>query len=227
MEFWRTILVMLRRKSVVLPVLLFTLGVTVATYLVLPTQYVSTATTVLTVSANGSTLTQDPTRPPAQVNPFFVLDGLKTATFILIQVLSTQDVADQLGAGKDSATSYTVKDGSTTLQLLGSTGPFIVIEGHSTSASAARDIVGRVGQRLRDELVSQQRALKAPPATFISMIDVVPPSTPEAQNTMRWEAAAGALVLGFVASMGCAYFLHRTRRDLQPRLVSERASSTA
>ncbi|MGH3699007.1 MAG: hypothetical protein ACRDQY_05975 [Pseudonocardiaceae bacterium] len=211
MEFWRTILVLLRRKWVVLPVLLFSLGVATATYMAMPTQYMSTATTVLTTSTNGGTLVQDPTRPAQQINPLFSLDGMKTAASILIQVVNTRDVADQLGAVKGGATTYTVSDGSVIPQLLAGNGPFIVIEGYSTSSSGARNIVVRVEQRLRDELISQQRALKAPPSTFIGMIDVVPPSAPEVQLRTKIEAVAGALVLGLVASTGVAYIADRTR----------------
>ncbi len=210
-EFWRTILVVLRRKSVALPVLLFTLGVAAATYVAVPITYLSTATAVLTVSTNGGTLNQDPTRSPPQLNPLFVLDGMKTAALIMIQVLNTQDVADQLGAGKGGATTYKVSDGNAIPQLLGSTGPFIVIEGHSTAASKARNIVVQVEQRLRDELISRQRALKAPPTTFIGVIDVVPPSVPEAQKATKLEATVGALVLGLIASTGVAYLAHRIR----------------
>jgi hypothetical protein len=209
-DFWRTIFVLLGRKSVALPVLLFPLLAGAATFLVMPAQYKSTATTVLTGTENGGVLTQDSTRQAA-VNPLRNLDGMKTEAAILIQVLDTPDVARQLGAVKGGATTFTVGDGSSIPQLLGSTGPFIVIEGHSTSPTEAREIVGRVEQRLRDELIRQQRVLHAPPSTWIGMLDVVPPSVPETQSTTRLEASAGALVLGVIASMSVAYFAHRMR----------------
>ncbi|MGH3827237.1 MAG: hypothetical protein ACRDQX_08695, partial [Pseudonocardiaceae bacterium] len=193
MEFWLTILVLLRRKVVALPVLLFSLGVAAAAYVVMPIQYVSSATTVLTTSVDGGTLAQNPATPFPQVNPLYSLDGMKTAATILIQVLSTQDVAHQLGAVEGGATTFTVSDGSTIPQLLGTTGPFIVIDGHSTSAASARDIVVRVEQRLRNELLARQKALDAPPVTFISLTDVVSPTTPEAQYTGKLEVAVGAL----------------------------------
>ena len=202
-------------KSVVLPVLLFPLSVAGATYLAMPTQYMSTATVVLTTSTNGGMLSQDPTHPP-EINPLRNFDGMKTAASILIQVLNTPDVANRLGAVTGGAATFTVSDGSTIPQLLGSNGPFIVIEGDSTSATAARDIVVRVEQRLRDELNNQQRALNAPPSTFLGIIDVVPPSAAEAQISTKLKAGAGALVLGLIASMGVAYFIHRIRASAFP-----------
>jgi hypothetical protein len=210
-EFWRTILVLLRRRSVALPVLLLPLGVAAATYLVTPIQYRSSETIVLTSSTNGSVLPQDPTSAPPQVNPLRNFDGMKTAVSILIQVLSTRDVANQLGAVEGGPTTFTVSDGSVIPHLLGASGPFMVIEGYSTSSMGARDIVVRVAQRLRDELVKQQRSLNAPPSTFMGMIDVVPPSAPEAQVTTKLKVAAGALVFGLIASIGVAYFAYRLR----------------
>ncbi|MGH3851999.1 MAG: hypothetical protein ACRDR6_00565 [Pseudonocardiaceae bacterium] len=212
MEFWLAILVLLRRKVVALSVLLFSLSVAAAAYVVMPIQYVSSATTVLTTSVNGATLAQAPAPPTPRVNPLYSLDGMATAASILIEVLSTQDVAHQLGVVKGGATTFTVSDGSAIPQLLGSTGPFIVIEGHSTSAASARDIVARVEQRLRDELLARQKALDAPPATFISLTDVVPPTTPEAQYTRKLEVAAGVLLLGLIASTGVAYFFDKERQ---------------
>lgn len=211
MEFWRTILVLLRRKTVVLPVLLSALGLAAATYWATPTKYTSMSTTVLTTSTNGATLIQDPTRPLPQINPLLSLDGMKTAASILIQVLNSRDAENQLGVDKGGATTFTVSDGTAIPQLLGSTGPFIVIKGDSTSPASAREIVVRVAQRLRDELINQQRALNAPPSTFIGMVDVVPPSIPEAQVAMKWQAAIGALVLGLVVGTGVAYFVYRVR----------------
>jgi hypothetical protein len=209
-EFWRTILDLFRRKSVALPVFLFSLGVAAATYVVMPTQYLSTATVVLTTSTNGGILSQDPTRPP-EINPLRNFDGMKTAAAILIQVVNTRDVANQLVAATGGAATFTVSDGSTVPQLLASNGPFLVIEGSSTSATAARDIVVRVEQRLRDELINRQRALNAPPSTFLGIIDVVPPAVAEAQVSSKLKVGAGALVLGLIASTSVAYFTHRTR----------------
>lgn len=211
MEFWQTILVLLRRRSVALPVLLLPLGLAAVTYFVIPTQYLSTATVVLTTSANGGVLTQDPTRPPPEINPLRNFDGMKTAASILIQVMNTSEVAKQLGVANGGAARFTVSDGSAIPQLLGSNGPFMVIEGYSTSPIGARNMVVRVEKRLRDELTNQQRVLRAPPATLIGIIDVVPPSAPEAQNGTKLKVAAAALVLGLIASMSVAYFAHQNR----------------
>jgi hypothetical protein len=218
MEYWRTVLLLLRRRSVALPVLLFSVFVASATYFAMPTHYVSTATIVLATPANGGTLGQDPTRPLPKINPLRNFDGMRTAASILIQVLSTPDVANQLGAPQGGSTSFTVNDGSRIPQLLGSNGPFIVVESDSTSAVLARDIIVRVEQRLRDELINEQQLLRAPPSTFIGMFDVVSPTVPEVHKTTRWEAAAGALALGLIASTSVAYFAYWRRgiivRDL-------------
>jgi hypothetical protein len=210
-EFWRTIFVLLRRKSVVLPVLLFSLGMAATMYLVTPTKYVSTATIVLTTSVNGGILSQDPGRSPQQINPLRNFDGMKPAVSILVQIMNTPEVANQLRASADGDTTYTVTDGSGVPRLLGSNGPFMVIEGSSTSPAAAREIVVRAEQRLQDELINQQRVLRAPPSTFIGTIDVVAPTLPEAQQGGKLQAAVAALVLCAIAAIGLAYFRDRSR----------------
>jgi hypothetical protein len=145
------------------------------------------------------------------INPLRNFEGMKTAVSILIQVLTTPDMARQLGADPHGSTTYTVTDGSAIPQLLASNGPFIVIEGVSTSSSKASDIVQRVEQRLKFELISRQRALNAPPSTFLSVIDVVSPTVPEAKKTTKLFAAGGALVLGLMASTGIALLNYRRR----------------
>ncbi len=210
LEFWRTILDLLRRRNVVVPVLLLSLVAAAAAYVLVPTHYVSSATAVLATPAGGGTLSEDPNRPAELTNPLLSFDAnLRTTIGILALVMSTPEVLAQLGSGT-GGTTVTVVDGTTVPELLGATGPFVYIKGDSTSSpSAARDIVVRAQERVRVELISRQKALNAPPITYISMIEIVPASTPIAQRGGKLEAAAGALAFVFIASVGVAYGARR------------------
>lgn len=212
MGFTRTILVLLRRREVTVSVLLLSLGLTAAALFLVPTQYTSRSIMILAPSSGGSTTSQDPNKPTTLTNPLLNIDaGLKTAGSILIQVLSTKEVTAQLGAGTGSGTTLQVDDGSTSAALLGNKGPFLVLEGTSTSRNEAHDVVVRAKQRARQELDSRQEALNAPRWTFITLVDVVAATTPEATRTIKFGLAVGGLVFGLVFPLGVAYGAQRLR----------------
>lgn len=212
MEFWRTILALLRRRNVVVPVLLLTLLAAGLGYVAVPTHYVSSATAVLVIPASGGTISGDPNRPSGLANPLLRFDAsLRTTVGILVLVLGTAEVSKQLGAGM-SGTTVTVVDGTTVPELLGADGPFVYIKGDSTSSpTAARNIVIRAQERARIELANRQKELNAPPVTYLTMVDVIPVSTPVAQRGGKLKAALGALVVVFLASVGVAYGVERIR----------------
>jgi hypothetical protein len=220
MEFWKTILGLVRRRDVGLPVLALSLLAAGLAFFLIPTHYVSATTMVLTTPTAGGTLSQDPARPSGLTNPLLNFDdGLRTAATIVIHAMNTPEVMTELGAGKDSSTTVTIADGSANPDLLGTTGPFVYIEGDGTSPDQARGVVLRAQQRVRDELVNRQRDLGAPPVTFITMVDVVPPSTPEAQLGAKWQAGAVVLVLGIAFGLTGTYAAQRvleTRRRRRP-----------
>lgn len=212
MEFWRTILDLLRRRNVVVPVLLLSLLAAGVGYVAVPTHYVSSATAVLVIPSSGGTLSGDPNRPTGLTNPLLRFDSsLRTTVGILALVMSTAEVLEQLGAGT-GGTTVTVVDGATVPELLGANGPFVHITGDSTSSpTAARDIVVRAQERARIELADRQKELNAPPVTYITMVDVIPVSAPVAQRGGKLKAALGGLAVVFVGSVGVAYGVRRIR----------------
>ncbi|GLZ28894.1 hypothetical protein Lesp02_10840 [Lentzea sp. NBRC 105346] len=205
MDFWRTVLVVFRRWYVVLPAFLLAIGASAAVYASVPVVYISTSVLVLTTPLTGATENVEKPSPDKLTNPFLNFDkGLSTSASLLIQALSTPEMAAELGAAPGSGTTYQVTNGSSNPELLTS-GPFVFIAGESEDAGAARDIVKHVADRARVELQKRQTELNAPSPTFITVGDVVPPTTPEAQGGSRTRAAAAALGLGCVAALASAF----------------------
>jgi hypothetical protein len=212
MDFWKAVLSLARRKYIGPPVIVLSLAVAGLVYFLAPTHYVSSAFMVLTTPTSGGSL--DPNKPISVSNPLLQFnDGLKTTAGILIQSMTTPEVAAQLGAPAGSSTKITIDDGSTNPELLGTStiGPFVYVKVDARSASVAGDTVRRAQRYLRDDLTSRQKRLRAPQSTFIMITDVVPPSVPEVDRANKWQYAGLALFLGLFVGFGCAYAAGRIK----------------
>ena len=222
MDFWKVILGLARRRYVGPPILVVAVGLAALAYLLTPAHYLSNTTMVLSIPTTGGTLSQDPTKPTGLTNPLLNFgDGLKTTSAILIQAMNTLEVAHELGVG--GPTKITINDGSGNPGLLGVSGPFVYIEGEGASAEAARNVVLLAQQRVRDELLNRQKALNAPPVTYITMVDVVPVSTPEVKRGEQLQTAGAALALTLIFGLAGAYaadrILRRRKDDESAELV--------
>lgn len=206
MDFWRTILVLLRRWYIALPALMLVFVAAGSVYLSQPVRYTSSSALVLTAPVSGATQRADPKRAVDLTNPLLNFDqGLSATAAILVYVLSTPTVANQLGVGPSGDPSFQVNNGTTNPELLVNT-PFVVITAQSTSPALAKDLVARVTQRARQELVNQQKALKAPPSTYIVLSEVVSPTPPQrTQQGTRLRPAISALAVGLIASVAAAF----------------------
>ncbi|MFF3442172.1 hypothetical protein [Streptosporangium sp. NPDC002721] len=201
------------------------LAVAVLVFFLVPASYVSSASMVLTTPTTGGTLPTESTRPLGLTNPLLQFsDGLRVTAGILILSLNTPEIAAELGV-TDGSTKVTVNDGRTNPNLLGisTNGPFVYVEVESTSATTARDVVAKAKERVRKELATRQDELRAPRSTFISVVDVVPSTTPEAKLSAKVTAAGGALVLVLVIGVAIAYGLIQVRGSGRPADRPKRA----
>ncbi|GIH76214.1 hypothetical protein [Planobispora longispora] len=211
MAFWKIIFGLLLRRAVGPPLVALSVAVGTLVFFLVPATYSSSAFMVLTTSAKGWTLSQDPTKPNGLSNPLLQFnDGLKTTATILIQSVGAPDVLAELGVKEDGAAEVTVDDGRTNPDILDISGPYIYVHVTSPSAAEARTIVGKVQKRVNDELMKWQKELGAPPVTYITVADVVPPSAPEASYSDKVQLAGVATVLSFVGTFSIVYA--RTRR---------------
>jgi hypothetical protein len=207
-EFWSTIAGLLRRKRVVVAAVLVGLTLGYVAYSGTPPTYASSSTMILTTTEYGGSESQDPTKPMDLTNPMLNFnDSLRTTAGILIQVMSTKSVANQLGVG--GPTQLIVNDGRTNPDLLGLNGPFLYIEAMSTSAAEAKRVVEGAQTRMRQELRDRQHALNAPQKTFVSLVDVVPPNAPVPDHGRGTKLALIAFLFGFLLCLGIAYFAER------------------
>ncbi|MBA2954223.1 hypothetical protein GON03_07810 [Nocardioides sp. MAH-18] len=219
MDFWITIVGLVRRKAVIIPAVVVAAVLGAAAYVNTPVSYVSSSLMVMTTTEYGGSASQDPLNPTPMTNPMLNFnDSLRTSAAILIQAMNTMDAAQQLGI--DADTRLVVNDGRTNPDLLGLNGPFLYIVAESSSPEEAQQVVVQAQQLMRDKLLSWQRAVKAPARTYVSMVDVVTPTAPAADGARAKKLAGAAALAGFFLTIGIAYVGSRTRRG-------RRATATA
>ena len=228
MEFWITVVALLRRKRVIIPALLIAVGLGATAYLVTPVSYVSSTTMVLTTTQFGGSESRDPTKPTDLTNPMLNFnDSLTTTSAILIEGMNTQAVNRQVGATE--GTQLIVDDGRTNPNLLGLNGPFLYIVGRSTASPAeARRVVLNAQAVAQEKLRAWQSALNAPSKTYVSLAEVVPPSAPISDRARGVKYGLLAFLLGFMLCLGIAYLRdrRRVRRDArQKAIVTARAAN--
>jgi hypothetical protein len=206
MDFWQTVLVLFRRWYVAAPAFLLAAGAAVGIYLTVPVTYSSSAVLVLDQPLAGGSLPALPTDKGTITNPLLNFDqGLNNAAAIVIQALNTPEVAAALGASPTGDPSYKVTNGSTNQQEQIVAGPFVFVEGDSRNPQAAQDIAKRAVDRVKLELAGRQKALNAPPETYITVDVAVQPTTPAAQRGNKTRSAAIAVLMGVVAALCAAY----------------------
>jgi len=220
-DFWGTILVLLRRWYVALPAFLLALGGAFTAYSTIPTTYTTTSVLVLTAPISGGVLPPDPDQPSAKVNPLLNFDhGLDVAASMLISAMSTPDMVAQMGTAVGE-TTYAVTNGTNNLESL-ATGPLVFVKGESRTPEAATTITLKVMDRLQHELDARQRQVHAPRETYITMSPAVPPSTPVAQQGRKLRSAASALGLGVIAALCASFAAESLAGPLRERLARRR-----
>jgi hypothetical protein len=221
-DFWQTVRVVFRRWYITFPAFLGALGVAALVYGSVPTQYVSTSVLLLTTPRTGPTEPIDSKYPNEITNPLLNFEqGLSLTASMLIQTLSAPEAVASLGISPGGDTSYEVNNGSTNPELLES-GPFVFIEGTSTSPEDAQDIVRRVSALAPRDLAMRQKELDAPTSTYITVTEVVPPTTPEPLKVKKLRAAGAAGLLAVLASLAATFAFESIASHRQLRRSSRR-----
>ncbi|MBO3746969.1 hypothetical protein J5X84_12905 [Streptosporangiaceae bacterium NEAU-GS5] len=216
MGFWKTIAGLAWKWTVGLPLLALSLLAGVLAYTTASAHYRADTSLVLATPVNGGVVSKDPTKPVGVGNPLLQFnDALKTAASIVIQSMNTQDVWTQLGAPENGPTKITIDDGRSNPDVLDISGPYIYIQVDSNSAATVTTVLANTQKRVRQELINWQKALGAPPTTFLTVTYIVPPSRPEVQNAPKIEMAALVTLLIAFGGLCIGYWLVRRR---SPRL---------
>lgn len=200
MDFWATINVLFRRWYVAVPILLLTIGATAAMYSSIPKRYVTHAVVVLTQPVTGSQESLDP-RDTQRTNPLINFQyGLSQAATVVIQVVNTPGIPEEILDGIGQGATVEVNNGSLNAEDFVAA-PFIVITGTAGSPTAASEVTRRALERCRDELQATQRRMGAAPSTDIVFSLVVPPTTAVAPTTDAKRPIAAVLALGIVVML--------------------------
>lgn len=212
MNFWKALLRLLLQKRIGIPVALAAVGVAAATFAVIPVRYMSSTIMMVSPPVNGGIVNRNAVNPGGGGNPLLIqTEGLSTAVATLVLALSVEETRVELGAPKDGPTELVVNDGSTSPRLIGMDGPFLYVEATSTSAKASADVVARARERLIRELDGRQRELGAPTATYVVLMDIVPPTPPEADAMDKFMGAAMGFVIAMFLGISIVYGLERRR----------------
>jgi uncharacterized protein involved in exopolysaccharide biosynthesis len=205
-DFWKTLLVLLRRWYVAVPALVVSAGLAAMAYQSIPPKYEATGSVALltpTQGAGGSAAKNGPS------NPLLSFDGsLETTAQLLTQVLLSPATAEEL-AGQGATADYEVGDAN-----IG--GPFVNVVATGRSAAEAQRTVTLVLNRAREELLERENKLNAPRSSYIVVQDVVRPTEAKALVGGKTKGAGAALALGLAASLGSAFMIEsivENRRD--------------
>lgn len=219
MDFWATILVLLRRWYVALPAFLAAVATAFYSYSTIPVTYTTTAVLLLTAPPGGGTLPPDPDQPAPRVNPLLNFDhGLDVAASILISVMSTPDMVAEMGVTSEGPTSYAVTNGTNNLESL-ATGPLVFVEGEGRTPEEATRIARKAIDQVKEELDVRQRQVQAPEGTYITISEAVPPTTPGPQQGRKLRSAAAALGMGVIASLCASFAAESLSEPLRARLA--------
>lgn len=208
MDFWKTLLVLMRRWYVAGPVLLVSLGSAAMIYTSVPMRYQSEGVVVFTAPVDGPSDAASLER--GSTNPLLAFeDSLAVSVSIVTQSLNTPTHLQEL-VGSGTGDSVEITDD----------GVFIGVVAESTDQERAHTLVVTALEKIDTELEARQNELGAPPSTFIVVDPVVPPTEPTPQVGSKMRAAGAALILSLAASLGSVYAVEsilegRRRRGVQ------------
>lgn len=217
MDFWKTMGVLLRRWYVSVPIFVVSLVLGGGVFLVVPTTYESTGTIVLTAPPAGAVTQVNPANATGPGNPLLDFEGsLTITTQLLIQSLSSPTVQNAIAAEGGSST-FQAGDGNTG-------GPFVVIIADAKSKAQAERTVTLALQYASNELNQRQKALQAPPSTFINTQVVVEATPAKTKLSNKLKGGGVALALGLIISLAAAFALE-SRSTNRKRRKEEQAGT--
>ena len=198
MDFWKTMGVLLRRWYVSVPIFVVSLALGGGVFFMVPTQYESTGTLVLTAPTSGGVTVINPKDATGPGNPLLDFQGsLTITTQLLIQSLSSPTVQQNI-VNQTGATTIQTGDGQTG-------GPFVVIVADAPSRAQAQKSVSLALQYASDELDQRQKALNAPASTFIVTQVVVSPTPATTKLSSKFKVGGIALAAGLVVGLASAF----------------------
>jgi capsular polysaccharide biosynthesis protein len=155
--------------------------------------------------SEGTAVLMQP-KPPGlnSANPLLTFNAsLNTTALIVVQALNAPNVATELGltAGKGT---FTVKNAGSVAVGGGQEMPFISVTAQSPDPTTSADIVVRVMDRAKQELVDRQDALNVGTRNAIKLESVVDATPPKPVLGTSLAASAASFLFGTIATIMAA-----------------------
>jgi len=212
-DFRQTITTLGRRWYVAIPVFVLVVGIIGLITVSTKHQYESTGTVVLREPSLAQSGGAKGGGPP---NPMLSFpDSLTTDAELLVQSLNSPSSAAaiaQLGGGN---ATFLASNGNLN-------GPFIMVTADSLTAAPAAKTVALAFKFAGDELAQREKALGAPPISYIVLDNVVPPTDPALKIGGKSRLALSALIMALAATLTVTfladvYLRRRAGRRVQPQ----------
>lgn len=210
MDFWQTITALARRWYVSIPVFVLVVGLIGVITVTTRHQYESTGTVLLRQPSLAQSGGKKGGGPP---NPLLEFpDSLSTDAQLLVQSLNSPTATAAIAALGGTATFVA---GNT-----GQSGPFIMVTADSLTPDPAAKTVALAFKYVGQELARREKALNAPPISYIILDNVVAPTTPTLKIGGKSRLAAAAVIIALAATLTATSladaYLRRRRVRLLP-----------
>jgi hypothetical protein len=210
-DFRQTITTLARRWYVAIPVFVLVVGIIGLITVSTKHQYESTGTVVLrepSLAQSGGVKGGGPPNPMLSFP-----DSLTTDAELLVQSLNSPSAAAAIAQQGGTAT-FVAGNGLTS-------GPFILVTADSLTPEPAARTVALAFKYAGDELAQREKALGAPPISYIVLDNVVTPTDPTLKIGGKSRLALAALIIAFAATLTVTfladtYLRRRAGRRLQP-----------
>jgi len=209
-DFWQTITALARRWYVSIPVFVLVVGLIGVITVTTQHQYESTGTVLLRQPSLAQSGGKKGGGPP---NPLLEFpDSLSTDAQLLVQSLNSPTAMAAIAALGGTATYIA---GNT-----GQNGPFIMVTADSLTPDPAAKTVALAFQYVGQELARREKALNAPPISYIILDNVVAPTTPTLKIGGKSRLAAAAVIIALASTLTATSladaYLRRRRVRLLP-----------
>jgi hypothetical protein len=210
-DFRQTITTLGRRWYVAIPVFVLVVGIIGLITVSTKHQYESTGTVVLrepSLAQSGGVKGGGPPNPMLSFS-----DSLSTDAQLLVQSLNSPTAAAAVAQQGGTAT-FVASNG-------GRNGPFIMVTADSLTAGPAATTVALAFKYAGQELAQREKALGAPPISYIILDNVVTPTEPQLKIGGKSRLALSALIMALAATLTVTfladtYLRRRAGRQVQP-----------
>jgi uncharacterized protein involved in exopolysaccharide biosynthesis len=212
MNLSETLGVARRRKWLLIPLVVLSVALSVAAFLVTPASYEAKSSLVLLAPTQ---VVEGDTTP---VNPFLNFGGSQDTAAQVLQVRMGDDqVHERL---EDEGVT-----GEWTFEIEGSAGPLSVITVEEDSPKAAIRSAAIIAETAQEQFTDMQIQAGSPEAQLINLKAVTTPGTTKTITQARIRNAAAVLALGLALSIGLVFAVEGVSRSRRRAAAADTAAA--